>query len=154
MFCFYQIEIEFVVTDDFNQATVLRPVINVCACHNQGTCLPPGDENDEDNDVDNNGERFNILQCVCQNGYTGTFCEADLDACDENFQPCYPGVQCIDLKPPANDSGFECGSCPSGLTGNGVQCTGNRSTVYFMFCIWPLKNVFQYPTFLLIYAKI
>jgi len=60
---------------------------------------------------------------VCQNGYTGIFCEADLDACEENFQPCYPGVQCIDLKPPANDSGFVCGPCPDGLTGDGVECT-------------------------------
>ncbi|KAL9953601.1 hypothetical protein ACROYT_G041044 [Oculina patagonica] len=113
-----QIEVEFVVADDSNQATVLRPVINVCACHNQGTCIPV-----DENDVDSSGGRFNILSCVCQNGYTGTFCDADLDACEENFQPCYPGVECIDLKPPANESGFECGSCPVGLTGNGVECT-------------------------------
>ncbi|XP_078349239.1 mucin-like protein [Oculina patagonica] len=113
-----QIDVEFVVADDSNQATVLRPVINVCACHNQGTCIPV-----DENDVDSSGGRFNILSCVCQNGYTGTFCDADLDACEENFQPCYPGVECIDLKAPANESGFECGSCPVGLTGNGVECT-------------------------------
>ncbi|XP_068760013.1 mucin-like protein [Montipora capricornis] len=113
-----EIDIEFVVADDSKQATILLPVINVCACHNQGTCVPV-----DENDADNNGERFNTLSCVCQNGYTGTFCEADLDACKENFQPCYPGVQCIDLKPPANESGFDCGPCPDGLTGDGVECT-------------------------------
>lgn len=114
--------------DDSNQATVLRPVINVCACHNQGTCVSL-----DENDVDNSGERFNILPCVCQNGYTGTFCEADLDACEENFQPCYPGVECIDLKPPANASGFKCGPCPAGLTGDGVECTGNMDWRKFDF---------------------
>ncbi|XP_068712588.1 uncharacterized protein [Montipora foliosa] len=113
-----EIDIEFVVADDSKQATVLRPLINVCACHNQGTCVPV-----DENDADSSGQRFNILACVCQNGYTGIFCEADLDACEENFQPCYPGVQCIDLKPPANESGFDCGPCPDGLTGDGVECT-------------------------------
>ena len=117
---FLQIDIEFVVADDSKQATVLRPVINVCACHNQGTCVPI-----DENYADNSGARFNVLSCVCQFGYTGTFCEADLDACEENFQPCYPGVQCIDLKPPANESGFVCGPCPDGLIGDGVECTGN-----------------------------
>ena len=111
------------IVDDSNQATVLRPVINLCACHNQGKCLPV-EENDVDGNAGNKSERFNILPCVCQNGYTGAFCEADLDACEENSQPCYPGVQCSDLKPPANESGFECGPCPTGLTGNGIECTG------------------------------
>ena len=115
-----QIDIEFVIADDSKQATVLRPEINVCACHNQGTCVPV-----DENDADNSGARFKILSCECQNGYTGTFCEADLDACEENFQPCYPGIQCIDLQPPADASGFDCGPCPDGLTGDGIQCTGN-----------------------------
>lgn len=109
------------IADDSKQATVLRPVINVCACHNQGTCVPK-----DENDADNSGARFNILSCECKNGYTGTFCEADLDACEENFQPCYPGIQCIDLKPPAEASGFVCGPCPAGLTGDGIECTGNE----------------------------
>lgn len=109
------------IADDSKQATVLRPVISVCACHNQGTCVPK-----DENDADNSGARFNILSCECENGYTGTFCEADLDACEENFQPCYPGIQCIDLKPPADASGFVCGPCPAGLTGDGIECTGNE----------------------------
>ncbi|XP_068732482.1 uncharacterized protein [Montipora capricornis] len=117
-----QIDVEFVIVDDSNQATVLRPVINLCACHNQGTCFSM-EENDIDTNIGNKSERFNVLPCVCQNGYTGAFCEVDLDACEENSQPCHPGVQCSDLKPPANESGFECGPCPVGLTGNGIECT-------------------------------
>jgi len=117
-----EIDVEFVVADDSNHTAVLRPVIYVCACHNSGHCTAL-DENDPNNQAKNTGGRFNFLPCVCQEGYTGAFCEEDLDACEENLQPCYPGVKCIDLPPPANESGYKCGSCPNGFTGNGAECT-------------------------------
>ncbi|XP_020604224.1 mucin-like protein isoform X3 [Orbicella faveolata] len=65
---------------------------------------------------------MNVLQCECLNGYTGTSCESDLDACEANLNPCYPGVSCVDLPPPANISGYKCGPCPSGFTGDGSKC--------------------------------
>lgn len=108
---------------DGTATTVLAPIINVCACQNQGMCIQQ--EDNEDNSVSNNTEKFNILSCVCQNGYTGSLCKEDLDACAENQQPCFPSVICTDLPPPANESGYTCEQCPSGYSGNGEQCDGN-----------------------------
>ena len=126
------------VTDDLKQATVLRPVINVCACLNLGRCVS-ADENILNDSANSTDERFNLLRCACVNGYTGAFCEKNLDACEENSQPCYPGVKCRDLPPPANESGFECGLCPVGLTGNGADCAGLQffgglaiATIFFL----------------------
>lgn len=113
------------MADDSHQATVLRPVINVCVCRNLGQCTTVN-KNDLSTNANTTGERFRLLPCACPDGYTGALCEQDLDACEENFQPCYPGVQCTDLPPPANQSGFKCASCPSGSTGNGVECKGMR----------------------------
>ncbi|XP_059425349.1 von Willebrand factor D and EGF domain-containing protein-like isoform X2 [Carassius carassius] len=36
-------------------------------------------------------------------------------------RPCFPGVQCIDLRPPY--TGYVCGRCPPGYQGNGRTCT-------------------------------
>ncbi|KAA0712091.1 von Willebrand factor D and EGF domain-containing protein [Triplophysa tibetana] len=36
-------------------------------------------------------------------------------------RPCFPGVQCIDLRPPY--IGYVCGRCPPGYHGNGRTCT-------------------------------
>ncbi|KAL4635598.1 von Willebrand factor D and EGF domain-containing protein-like [Arapaima gigas] len=36
-------------------------------------------------------------------------------------RPCFPGVQCIDRRPPY--VGYVCGPCPPGLHGNGRTCT-------------------------------
>ncbi|XP_074632006.1 uncharacterized protein LOC141890434 isoform X2 [Acropora palmata] len=113
-----QIEVEFRVSDG-TANTVHSPVINVCACHNQGACV---EQASDDSSPNNNTQKFQILSCQCLNGYTGSFCEVDLDACEENSQPCFPGVSCIDLPPPANESGYTCGPCPNGYSGNGAEC--------------------------------
>ena len=60
----------------------------------------------------------------CPDGYVGdgeSGC-VDLDACAED--PCYPGVFCKDLKPPAGADGFKCGKCPPGSTGDGIGPSG------------------------------
>ncbi|XP_068728477.1 mucin-like protein isoform X2 [Montipora capricornis] len=114
-----QIEVEFIASDG-TANTVHSPIINVCACQNQGVCVQ---ESSDDSNLNNNTGKFSILFCNCLNGYTGSFCEADLDACDENFQPCFPGVSCIDSPPPANASGYTCGPCPRGYSGDGVECS-------------------------------
>ncbi|XP_030628051.1 von Willebrand factor D and EGF domain-containing protein [Chanos chanos] len=41
-------------------------------------------------------------------------------------RPCFPGVQCIDLRPPY--VGFVCGRCPPGYRGNGRICTKHSRT--------------------------
>ncbi|KAK2857120.1 hypothetical protein Q5P01_005855 [Channa striata] len=38
-------------------------------------------------------------------------------------RPCFPGVQCINRRPP--HAGYVCGRCPPGLYGNGRICTKN-----------------------------
>ncbi|XP_022800806.1 uncharacterized protein LOC111338572 [Stylophora pistillata] len=116
-----KIDIQFIVADATTK-TVLQPSINICACQNQGVCAPV-EEEDADNSADSNENKFTILSCTCQNGYTGTFCDADLDACEENFQPCYPGVTCNDLPAPANKTGFKCDPCPNGYSGDGIECS-------------------------------
>ncbi|KAK1165764.1 hypothetical protein AOXY_G14381 [Acipenser oxyrinchus oxyrinchus] len=42
-------------------------------------------------------------------------------------RPCYPGVQCIDRRPPY--VGYVCGRCPAGFFGNGHSCTKIPRTV-------------------------
>ena len=37
------------------------------------------------------------------------------------FKPCFPGVPCFN--DPATQLGFECGECPLGMLGDGVNCT-------------------------------
>ena len=96
-----------------------NPTINMCACLHDGRCVMP-----EEGDELNTGNKFVYMGCACQGGYTGRFCDSEIDACELNGQPCYQGVDCEDLPPPANISGYICGPCPSGLTGNGAQCTG------------------------------
>ena len=81
--------------------------------------MPP-----EKGDKVNTDSKFVYMGCACLGGYTGRFCDSDIDACESNGQPCYTGVECIDLPPPANASGYKCGPCPSGYTGNGAQCVG------------------------------
>ncbi|XP_022801632.1 mucin-like protein isoform X1 [Stylophora pistillata] len=113
-----QIELEFVVKDDQGATAFLRPIINLCACHNDGVCLQSASNKNSTHE----SNTMNVLDCGCLNGYTGTFCESDLDACEANLNPCYPGVKCIDLPPPANISGYKCGPCPNGFTGDGSKC--------------------------------
>ena len=83
----------------------------------------------EEGDKVNTDSKFVYRGCACQGGYTGRFCDSDIDACEMNGQPCYAGVKCIDLPPPANASGYTCGPCPSGYTGNGAQCVGGLRNI-------------------------
>ncbi|XP_068725626.1 mucin-like protein [Montipora capricornis] len=110
--------LSFVATDGMGASSTWNPTINMCACLHDGLCVTP----DEGDDI-NTDSKFVYMGCACQGGYTGRFCDSEIDACELNGQPCYQGVDCIDLPPPADISGYTCGPCPSGLTGNGAQCT-------------------------------
>ena len=37
-------------------------------------------------------------------------------------------MTCNDLPPPANETGFQCDPCPSGYSGDGIQCLGTDIT--------------------------
>lgn len=91
----------------------------MCACENGGQCVAP-----ELGDTLNNDNKFIVQGCTCAAGYTGRFCENDIDACNFNGNPCFSGVNCTDHPPPANITGFDCGPCPSGYSGDGIVCTG------------------------------
>ncbi|XP_019622718.1 PREDICTED: uncharacterized protein LOC109468820 [Branchiostoma belcheri] len=54
----------------------------------------------------------------------------DYDACLSS--PCFPGVRCVDV--PAPDTGFTCGTCPPGYSGDGLNCTDNNE------CESPVQN--------------
>ncbi|XP_024917956.1 von Willebrand factor D and EGF domain-containing protein isoform X5 [Cynoglossus semilaevis] len=43
-------------------------------------------------------------------------------------RPCFPGVQCINLRPP--HVGYVCGRCPPGLYGNGRVCSKNAKAAF------------------------
>lgn len=75
-------------------------------------------------DALNNDSKFIYLGCNCMAGYTGRFCENDLNACELNGNPCFQGVSCTDHPAPANLSGFTCGPCPVGYSGDGINCRG------------------------------
>lgn len=46
-------------------------------------------------------------------------------------RPCFPGVQCINRRPP--HVGYVCGRCPPGLYGNGRICTKNAKAGKVVF---------------------
>ncbi len=62
--------------------------------------------------------------CECATGYEsstvgGRLTCTDIDGCANH--PCFAGVSCADV--PAPGTGFTCGLCPSGYSGNGITCS-------------------------------
>lgn len=108
-------------TDEFNASVSFTPTIKMCACENNGQCVKPAQ-----GDKLNNDSKFIIQGCTCKPGYTGRFCENDIDACKVNGNPCFKGVNCTDKPAPANLTGYTCGDCPTGYSGNGIKCAGKK----------------------------
>jgi len=105
--------------DDKGATSTWFPTIYACACQNGGQCSQPSNSSNE---------KFQVMLCTCK-GYIGKLCETPLDACVVNGPPCFPGVECTDSPAPAGMDGYSCGSCPSGYTGDGRNCTGNATIV-------------------------
>ncbi|XP_078593732.1 uncharacterized protein LOC144871758 isoform X2 [Branchiostoma floridae x Branchiostoma japonicum] len=106
------------VTNSENATAQLWPTVNMCSCLNGGVC--EGEASAEQNSDGNT--KFVTLECTCPPGYTGEKCETDIDACVENFDPCFSGVVCTDRPAPADIDGFDCGDCPPGFNGDGQNC--------------------------------
>ncbi|XP_031551867.1 mucin-like protein isoform X2 [Actinia tenebrosa] len=114
-----KLDLQFIASDG-ESVSALIPKIYLCACHHGGHCEKPS----KITGADSGEEKFIENACNCVDGYTGKYCETDIDACEANLNPCYPGVDCIDLPPPANvTDGYKCASCPAGYSGHGASCT-------------------------------
>ncbi|XP_076035426.1 sushi, von Willebrand factor type A, EGF and pentraxin domain-containing protein uif [Oratosquilla oratoria] len=61
--------------------------------------------------------RQHMTQCYCPAGFTGKYCEVDVQECDS--MPCYNGATCVDLP-----QGYRC-DCPPGYAG--LQCQEEES---------------------------
>ncbi|CAK8690960.1 unnamed protein product [Clavelina lepadiformis] len=101
---------------DGTEYSVVTVPIKLCLCENNGLCLY--------NMTLKGSENFEIVQCECTDAYSGDYCTDDRNECDgfENgTSPCFTDVSCVDQVAP--DSGFDCGVCPTGTTGDGRNCT-------------------------------
>ncbi|XP_061602077.1 neurogenic locus notch homolog protein 1-like [Cololabis saira] len=91
-------------------SSLFTPVLSVCGCLNGGTCT-------RDSVAENHLQgKFQVLACLCPEGYGGEFCGNATDAC--RGKPCFPGVQCQAESPPGR---FSCGDCPNNTVSNGNQ---------------------------------
>ncbi|XP_076810619.1 uncharacterized protein LOC143453252 isoform X4 [Clavelina lepadiformis] len=101
-------------TDSTNLTSSVGVTIRLCACANNGTCSFANFA------VADNSNRFYVGSCMCPDAYDGLYCDEDFNPCLYE-PPCYDGVECTDV--PAPGSGYECGACPSGSTGDGIFCS-------------------------------
>ncbi|EDV26971.1 uncharacterized protein TRIADDRAFT_54443 [Trichoplax adhaerens] len=107
---YQNISFKFVATDSKGARSEFTPQIILCYCPNNGTC----DYTVETARINN----IDVVECVCDSAWTGDNCTQDYDACSD--QPCFDNVTCIDNIVPL--SGYQCGDCPSGYTGDGLKC--------------------------------
>ena len=119
----------FIVTDSKNASSELHPIVQLCPCTNGSICI---DDDDVHRQRDS-GTRFILLSCACPTGLTGQYCENIIDACWRNIQPCYPGVKCTDLRSSSNGTGYQCGPCPAGYSGDGTVCDGKSREPHILF---------------------
>ncbi|XP_038046270.1 uncharacterized protein LOC119720607 [Patiria miniata] len=108
-----KVKIGFLATDGKASAT-LEPIVKLCDCQNDGTCL----FDQYASGVNIVQDRFGVVLCQCEPGWSGEFCEENYDACADN--PCFLNVDCVDEDPPSLNS--TCGPCPAGLEGDGKSC--------------------------------
>ncbi|XP_048577400.1 fibropellin-3-like [Nematostella vectensis] len=137
----------FVATDECNanDTTAITLMAQFCPCQNGGTCYPhpyyprgsgqyecacPKGFNGSRCEMNIDECQSNLCvngscvdgvagyTCKCDAGFKGRLCDVKISNCSEDS--CYPGVNCTEDK-----SGFVCGPCPVGLSGNGKTCIGN-----------------------------
>ncbi|XP_078695035.1 mucin-like protein [Branchiostoma floridae x Branchiostoma belcheri] len=134
------------VTNENNASAQFWPTVYLCECQHGGFCDQDTQEEGNFTSLSNGTRKFEELPCTCTAGYTGKNCENELDACAENFNPCFAGVPCEDLPPPAGMDGYVCGKCPAGFEGDGQNCTDvdecltEKGSICHHFCVNTLGN--------------
>ncbi|KAJ7345186.1 hypothetical protein JRQ81_001136 [Phrynocephalus forsythii] len=103
--------------------------VNGSPCQNGGTC------------VDDDGFAHHA-SCLCLPGFTGNFCEIDLDDCEPN--PCENGGTCVDIgrgfrcRCPSDYGGASCSShvaaCTSNPCQNGGTCLAHPEGAFECLC--------------------
>ncbi|XP_062901651.1 uncharacterized protein LOC134345238 [Mobula hypostoma] len=90
--------------DSNNLTSVLRPQLVLCDCGENGEC-------NYNSTTRITGSSVYLTACICKDGFTGLSCQSPVDTCQA--LTCFTGVNC---------SSSGCGSCPAGLSGDGIQC--------------------------------
>ncbi|XP_067950366.1 uncharacterized protein [Watersipora subatra] len=99
-----------ITVSDGSANAVFTPQVALCYCENSGVCKS----------VESTASWY-VKPCECTTGWTGDFCEVDIDGCAES--PCF--TTCTDVvasKVESQGSEFVCDPCPAGLGGNGQTC--------------------------------
>ncbi|CAK8676039.1 unnamed protein product [Clavelina lepadiformis] len=94
----------------------------LCLCFNETQCLyqdsyAMGDPTST-NALLKDGNWLRNAKCSCSAWSYGTLCQYMLDPCD--YHVCFADVQCV--RNPDDSTGYSCGICPDGMTGDGVDC--------------------------------
>ncbi|KAM3606136.1 uncharacterized protein V6R79_011362 [Siganus canaliculatus] len=91
-------------------SSLFTPILRVCNCLNGGVCQY------EKVTKNHRQGRFQVVGCLCPEGFSGTFCGQTADVC--RGKPCFRGVQCQSLPDPGQ---FTCGACPENSVSDGKQ---------------------------------
>ncbi|XP_063297787.1 mucin-4 [Pelobates fuscus] len=93
-----------IATDSQNLSSSIKLNFYLCDCRLKTQCVYT--------DLSRvNTSSVYVAGCSCADNYTDTFCRTAPNPCTGG---CFPGVQC--------DNITGCGSCPAGLSGNGLHC--------------------------------
>ncbi|CAG6017969.1 unnamed protein product [Menidia menidia] len=93
-------------------SSLFTPMLRVCNCLNGGTCL-------YDSVVENHLQgKFQVVGCLCPNGYSGKFCGNTTDLC--RGKPCFRGVTC-QSNSNSKLGQFTCGECPLNTVSSGKE---------------------------------
>ncbi|XP_029962393.1 fibrillin-1 [Salarias fasciatus] len=103
------VQITIRVRDQFT-SSLFTPILRVCGCLNGGTCQ-------YDSIAENHLKgRFQVVGCLCPEGFSGTFCGNTTNVC--RGKPCYRGVKCRSNSEPSQ---FTCGQCPDNTVSKGME---------------------------------
>ncbi|MEM6729989.1 MAG: Ig-like domain-containing protein, partial [Myxococcota bacterium] len=94
-------------------------VLALAACGSEDTAAGAGgDQNGNENAQGSNSNASNDNNSNSGNDNTNDAPAPGVNECELGTDNCSPLVNCIDTA-----TGFECGACPSGTTGDGTTCT-------------------------------
>ncbi|XP_076818167.1 uncharacterized protein LOC143463537 [Clavelina lepadiformis] len=100
--------LEVQADDGNNGITILKIVVKFCYCENNGTC-------NYNNILSTDSLYFQTVGCNCNDTWRGDICNISGNTCDV-FR-CFKDVNCTDTP-----MGIECGPCPNGTEGDGIDC--------------------------------